>query len=126
MAKEDYLLRLSILDQEARKIQEQIQIVNQQILDLEVLSSSLDSLNNEKEILANMGRGIFVKSKIQEKELFVNVGSGIVLKKTPEDTKKIIKKQIMQLEEIQKNLVNSVDGINEELQDLIIKAQKEK
>lgn len=126
MVKEDYLLRLSILEQEARKLQEQIQIINQQISELEILNSSLNNLENEKEILANLGKGIFVKSKIKEKELFVNVGSGIILKKTPEETGKIIKKQIVQLEEIKKNLFNGIEQINRELQDLIIKAQKEK
>ena len=127
MAKEDYLIQLSMLEQESRKFEEQIHIVRQQVLELESLKLSLENLNksDEKEFLANLGKGIFVKSEIKDKELFVNVGEGVILKKNVKETEKIINEQIAQLEGIQKKLAENIDMINEQLQDLIVQAQKE-
>ena len=126
MAKEDYLLKLSILEQEAKRLYENIQIVSQQISELNSLKSSLNDLGEKKEILANLGRGVLLKSEIKDKELFVNIGAGVVLKKSPEDVQKIIENQVKQLEEIKKNLSDGIEQINEQIQNLIIKAQKEK
>tara|TARA_Y100000310_G_scaffold336305_1_gene420454 strand:- start:706 stop:1086 length:381 start_codon:yes stop_codon:yes gene_type:complete len=126
MAKEDYLLQLSMLEQEAKKLHENMQVIDQQVQELEVLKASLSNLDDKKEILANLGRGIFIKSQIQEKELFVNVGSGIVLKKSPEDTQKIIEKQVLQLQEIKKELADNIEQINIQVQELVVKAQKER
>jgi len=125
MAKEDYLLRLSLLDQESNRLQEQLQVVNREISELESLRLSIEKLDKtkEKEILANLGRGIFIKSEVKEKELFVNVGSNVVLKKKPQDTIKIIDKQISQLDELKQNLLGEIEKINSKLQELVEEAQ---
>ena len=125
--KQDYLIRLSILQEEARRLQEQVQLVNQETADLEIVKTGVDKLGEEKseEILAPVGKGIFIKSKPLEKELFVNVGKGIVLKKTPKDAVKIIDKQVKQLQDLKKALINEIEKINVELQEVIIQAQKE-
>ena len=127
MAKQDYLIRLSILQEEARRLQEQVQLVNQETADLEIVKTGVDKLGKEKseEILAPVGKGIFIKSKPLEKELFVNVGKGIMLKKTPKDAIKIIDKQIKQLQDLKQMLINEIEKINTELQEVIIQAQKE-
>ena len=127
MAKQDYLIKLSVLQEEARRMQEQVQLVNQETADLEIVKTGVDKLGEEKseEILAPVGKGIFIKSKPLEKELFVNVGKGIVLKKTPKEAVKIIDKQIKQLQELKQVLVDEIEKINIQLQDLIVQAQKE-
>ncbi len=126
MAKEDYLLRFSLLEQESNKLQEQLQIVGREISELESLRLSIEKLDKtkEKEILANLGRGIFIKSEIKEKELFVNVGSGVVLKKKPRDAVKIIDKQIGQLGSLRQNLEEEIEKINLRLQELVEEVQR--
>jgi len=126
MAKEDYLIKLSMIQQQAEKLQEQVQIVNQQIAEFEILNSSLDKIekSKEKEILANLGKGIFIKSEIKDKELFVNVGQGIVVKKRAEETIHIINKQVRELEELKANLLGEIEQINFQLQELLEEARK--
>ena len=123
MTNEDYLIRMSLMQQEGEKLAEQLQFINQQIAEFEVLKLSLENLKKSKgkEILADLGKGIFIKSKIEEEKLFVNVGEGVVVKKTKEETIKIIDKQINQLENLKRDLMKEIEKINSELEEIAIK-----
>jgi prefoldin alpha subunit len=125
MAKEEYILRLSLLEQEANKMQEQLQAVDQQITEFELLKLSLDNLEKAKEktFLASLGKGIFVNSELKDKELFVNVGSGVVIKKKPKEAIVLINTQIRQLEEIKGTLMHEIENINSQLQKLVGEAR---
>lgn len=125
MAKEEFLLKLNLLQQEAEKTEEQINLINQQISEFETLKLSLDKIENADEILANLGRGIFLKTKPMEKELFVNIGSGVVLKKTKEETSMIIDKQIREMHELKAKCLAEMEKLNFQLQNLIGEAEKE-
>jgi prefoldin alpha subunit len=125
MAKEDYLIKLSMMQQEAEKLQEQVQIINQQIAEFEVLKLSLGNIGENKEILANLGKGVFIKSEIKDKELFVNIGQGIVVRKNADEACKIIDKQISELGELKRNILQEIEKINSNLQELLEEARKE-
>jgi len=127
MTKEEYLFKLSLLQQEANKLEEQIQLINQQVSELEILKMSLEKIDKieEKEILASLGKGIFIKAEKKENELFVNIGEGVVVKKTSKETCDIIDKQIKQLEEIKINLLSEIEKINFQLQELVKEAREE-
>lgn len=122
MGKEEYLYRLSLLQEEANKLEEQINIVNQQINEFEILKLSLEKIDEGREILAGLGKGVFVKSETKEKELFVNVGCGIVVKKNIQDTGEIVDKQIKQMFQLKVNLLHQIEQINIELQNLVERA----
>jgi len=124
MAKEDYLIKLSMMQQEAEKLQEQVGIINQQIAEFEVLKLSLSNIGENKEILANLGKGVFVKSEIKDKELFVNIGQGIIVRKNVDEACKIIDKQISELGELKRNILHEVEKINSNLQELLEEARK--
>jgi prefoldin alpha subunit len=128
MAGEEYLIRLGMLEQEANKLQEQFQLVEQQIQEFEILRLSLEKLDEteEKAILANLGRGIYFKTELKDKNLFVNVGNGIVLRKTPQETVEIIEKQINQLQNLRQNLEKQIGNMNLQVQDLVESARGEK
>lgn len=127
MAKEEYVLQLGMLEQQAREIQQQVALVNQKINELNVLKISLGKLHetNEKEFLAPLGEGVFVKAKLEDKELFVNVGSKIMVKKSIKETESIIDKQNTQLEGLRKELEQGIENLNIELQSIVEKARKE-
>ena len=127
MAKQDYLLKLSILQQEAGKIEEQLQLVNQQIAEFEILKMSLEKISKSgrEEILAPVGKGVYLRTKPLENELFVNIGANIVLKKTPKEAEKIIDSQINELGKLKEDLVGNIEKINLQLQNLVEEAQKE-
>src|SRR3989338_1087208 len=100
MAHEEYLMRLNMLEQRIQKVQEQLMIVEQQRAEISTLSNSLDKIKGkkDKEILAHIGRGIFIKSKIiNNDEIIVDVGSKIFLKKSIDGGKEIIEKQVGEL-----------------------------
>ncbi len=127
MVKEDYLLRLSMLEQESGKTEEQINLINQQISQLEALKLSLEKFETakEKDILAPLGKGIFFKSELKEKELFVNIGAGVVVKKKPKETAEIIDRQIKEMNEIKEQLAQNIQRIAMQVQEVVEEAQKE-
>lgn len=127
MGKEEYIMQLSMLEQQAREIQQQVALVNQKIGELDVLKLSLNKLNTskEKEFLAPLGEGVFAKAVLEDKELFVNVGSKIIVKKSIKDTEGIIDKQRQQLESLRKELEQGIEQLNNELQHIVDKARKE-
>ncbi len=120
-------MQLSMLEQQAREVQQQIALVNQKINELDLLKISLDKLNHskEQEFLAPLGEGVFVKAHLQEKELFVNVGSKLVVKKSIKETEQVIDKQISQLEDVRKELEENIENLNKELQHIVDLARKE-
>lgn len=127
MQKEEYIFQLSALEQQAREIQQQVGLVNQKINELNVLKLSLDKLEktHEKEFLAPLGEGVFVKARLEEKELFVNVGSKIMVRKSMKETEAILEKQSKQLEGLRKELEQGIENLNNELQHIVDKARKE-
>jgi len=125
--KQEYMMQLSMLDKQAKELQQQIGQVNQQIKQYDDLKGSLDDVGKVKEgeeMLAPIGRGIFFKSEIKDKKLLVNVGENIILKKTPEGAKKIVDKQVKELEKIKKELEGNVQELNKQVESLIVAAQK--
>ena len=128
MQNQEYLMKLSILQEEAKRLEEQINIVNNQLGEFEMLKMSLNNLNGG-EILAGLGKGLYVKSEIKEKELFVNVGAGIVVKKSKDETEKIINRQIIQMAELKDVLLHEIEKINMQMKylvDIIQKSGEEK
>lgn len=128
MAKEDFLIRLSLLEQQANQIEEQIVQVEQQIQEMQVLSLNIGKLGKEKEkeILAPVGRGIFSKAELKEDKFFVNVGCGIFLKKNGDEASKIVNNQIEKLRQMKIELIEIISNINSELEKVVQEAQKEK
>lgn len=123
MTNEELIMKLSVLQQEAGKIEEQIQLVNQQIQEFEGLKSSLEKFENGQEMLAGLGKGVYFKCKTEDDKLLVNIGENVVLRKTRKETAKIIDKQILNLEKFKENLLNQIEKINLELQKIVSEAR---
>ena len=125
MDQQEYFMRINMLGQEAEKTEQQIQAIDQQISELNSVRDSLNGLeeegkNNEpKEILAHLGKGIFVKAEVKEKDLYVNVGKEVVLKKTIPDTLKIIEDQSKILLEGKEELIARIQDIQEKMQQMM-------
>ena len=99
MGKEQYILELGMLEQEAINLQQQIQIIDQQMFELQSLQFGLQELekSKEKEMFANLGKNIFIKTEILSKELLVDVGNKTFIKKNIPETLKIIEEQLERL-----------------------------
>ena len=92
-------------------------------LEFEVLENSLGKIEDSEEMLANLGKGVFVKTKVLEKKLFVNIGSNVIVKKNIKEASESIQEQekqiilmISQLKSETEKLAQAVLSLQQELQ----------
>lgn len=127
MAKEELLIKLSMLEQQANEQAEKVQAIDNQVNELESLKLSLKKMEKSKgkEMLAPLGRGIFLKTEVKEDKVFVNVGSRTLVKKTFSEAAEIVDAQIKEMENLKHQLMHNIDEINQNLRDLVEEAQKQ-
>ncbi len=118
--------KFGMLEQQIMAIQQQLQAVEQALVDLTSLNLGLDEIKKDKEILAPIGRGIFVNAKTLSEELTVDVGGKNYVKKSVPDTKKLIQEQIEKLEKVREELNGELERINGELTEVFMESQKGK
>ncbi len=126
MNEQEFYFKLSMFEQQMQSIQQQLQAVEKAIMDMSTLSIDLDELKDSKgkEILASIGKGIFVKTKLLSEELTVDIGGKNFVKKSISDTQEIIKEQIKKLRDTKKELNKALEEINKQLTEIILKNQK--
>ncbi|MBI4116682.1 prefoldin subunit alpha [Candidatus Pacearchaeota archaeon] len=115
---QELIFKLSIFEQQIRQLQQQISAVDEGIIELETLDFGIDELKTSKgkEILAPVGRGIFIKAKVESEDLTVDVGGRVFVKKSVEDTQETIKKQIEKLKEVKDELNKNLEEIGKEVE----------
>jgi len=125
---QELIMKFGMFEQQLRQIQENIHIVDQNINELASLRLNLDNLKSKEgeEILAQVGRGIFIKSKILSEDLIVDIGGKNYVKKTIEETKEIIGNQLEKLEKVKGELMSMIEGINQEINEMIIHTKNNK
>ena len=123
---QEFLIKLSMFEQQARQIEGQVQQVDEQVQGLEVLSINLSELKQGKgkEILAPIGKGIFVRSELKEDKFILGIGSGVFVKKNAEQARAIVEKQVLKLKNLRTELITEISKINEQLDNIINSAQK--
>ncbi|MBU2616374.1 MAG: prefoldin subunit alpha [Nanoarchaeota archaeon] len=126
---QEILQKLGFYEHQLNQLRQQFQAVEEGVVELNSLSIGLGEIDvsEGEEILAPIGRGVFVKAKITSKELIVDVGNRTLVKKDIPETKKIIEEQISKLENLKKDLENNMEGIQEEVTNFLkdIPAPKE-
>jgi len=118
---QEYLLKLSMLQQEAEKISQENEAVVKQIAELNELKDNLKTFeeNKEKESLVSLGKGIYTKAEFKDKELYVNIGAGIVVKKDVLNTIKLIDEQIKKLEIARLEYIKAMEDLNDRVKETI-------
>ena len=118
---QEIIFKLSIFEQQIQQLQQQIQAVEQGIIELQGLSEGFNELKNSegKEIMAMIGRGIFIKSKIISEELLVDVGGQNFVNKTIPETQELIKEQVVKLKDARESLNNSIEEVSHEAEKLM-------
>lgn len=120
------LFRASMLEKNSREIQENIEMVNRQVAELEEFKFGLKVFeeSKEKEMLSNLGKGVFVKTELKEKKLFVDVGSGVLVRKTAEEARKVVDSQIQKFLEARISLSAQLESLNTEMISIVEEIQK--
>ena len=123
---EELMYKLSVYEQQIQQVQQQLEAVEQAIIEMNSLALGFDELigSKGKEILAPIGRGIFVKTKLDSEELTVDVGGKNFVKKSIPETKKLIIDQVEKLEEVKTELNKNLEEINNELTTTFMNAQR--
>ncbi|HLC87423.1 MAG TPA: prefoldin subunit alpha [Candidatus Nanoarchaeia archaeon] len=123
---QELILKLSMLEQQIRYLQEQLQAIEQANLELNLLFVGLDDLNgkNGSEIYALYGRGIYVKAKLLSEDLLVDIGGKTFVKKNAEDCKKLIKEQLIKLDDIKNQLDSNLENVSNEISKTILESEK--
>jgi len=126
MAREEIILRLGMIEQEMNKLQEHLQLIEQNILELQNLQMSLQELKDskEKQMLANLGKNIFIETEVQNKNLFVDVGNKTFVKKNIPETIKIIEEQISKLMQAKNHVLGKMQETQQQAQSIIAEAEK--
>ena len=118
---QEQLIQLQVIEQEAQQLEQQLQLVEQSLIEMQNLSSSLDELEktDKKEILANIGRGIYIPAEIKDKNLTVEVGNKIFVKKSIPETKKIIEDQVEKLGSVREQISDRIEDLRQEVNQLM-------
>lgn len=125
---QELIYKLSIFEQQIQQLQQQMQAIEQAIIEMNQLDTGLNELVNStgKEIIAPVGRGIFVKAKLLSEDLIVDIGGKNLVKKSIPETKQIICEQIEKLKEAEAELSENLENINRELTKTVMSAQEKK
>ena len=126
LMEDDIVYRAAMLQQQSEEIESRLQFVNEQIQELEQFSGDLRVLdkNDNKEILASLGKGVYAKSELKDKKLFVQVGAGVVIKKSINETIEVIGEQIKRFEEARVQLKMQLESYAQELKRMVAEVEK--
>jgi prefoldin alpha subunit len=128
---QEFIFKLQLYEQQINQLRQQEEAIDQAIEEIKEISEGLNNLvgGKDKEILAQIGKGIFAKAKLTSENLLVNIGNkNFVIRSIPE-TQKIIEGQIGEFNKLKEELSKSEKKINEKLQKLmnfIIEKEKNK
>jgi prefoldin alpha subunit len=116
MENQEIIFRLGMLEQQLQQLQQQMQAVERGMTELQSLDLGLDEItgSKDKEILAQIGKGIFIKAKVLSEDLTVNVGDNNFVKKDVAETKVLIQEQIKKLREVEIQLEQNIEATNNE------------
>ena len=95
-SEQELMMKFQMFEQKIQQTQQQMQIVEQALIDLNSINLGLNDLKGAegKEIMAPLGKGIFVKTKLLSEELTVDVGDRTFVGKSIKETQNMIQEQI--------------------------------
>ncbi len=114
---QELMFKLSMFEQQIQQLQQQLQAIDQGIFEMNGLSNGLNELvgSVDKEILASIGRGVFVKTKLLSEDLIVDIGNKTFVKKNIPEAQELIREQIEKLNDVKKELEYNLEKIGEEM-----------
>lgn len=108
---------------ESEALEERKNFVEQQISELRNFNDELEKINARGEILASLGRGVFVRADMKE-DFFVDIGSGVVVKKQLNEVRRIIEDQLGSLGKLGEETTKRLEELQKEFEIIINKIKK--
>ncbi|PIN95029.1 hypothetical protein COU53_01235 [Candidatus Pacearchaeota archaeon CG10_big_fil_rev_8_21_14_0_10_30_48] len=128
MSQQEYLVKLQMLEQQAGQFEEQLRLIEQQVRELNSLKGNVGKLELSKneDMFSEIGKGIYVKGKLNNTQMLVDVGNKILVPKNFNEIKIIIDSQIGKFQEVRDEISKKVEEINGEVDKLIEDLQNPK
>lgn len=116
------MIQLQMIQQEAQQLEQQLQAIEQHLSEMSNLKQGLEELDksDEKEILAGLGKGIYIPAEIKTKKLRVEVGKGNFVNKTIPETLKIVDEQLEKLEQVKTQINGRVSQLQVDMNSLMM------
>lgn len=117
----EMMARLEEVHYLSKDIEEKLGLVDQELAEMRKFEEAVTELDKtkEKEILASLGKGVYVKSEIKEDKLLIDVGRGVYVKKTTSQAKEIVEGQIKRLIEMRSGLVEQLSMLESEMREMV-------
>ena len=124
---QEIIIRLSMLENRTKEVEERIKLIDQNVMELQSINLALEKFEKDdaKEILSQIGKGIFIKGEAKDKELLVDVGSRVLVKKTPKQVTEIIMRQLEKLSEARAESFRVLELLGKEMEKLVESVKKE-
>jgi prefoldin alpha subunit len=121
------IMQIQMMEQETQQLNQQLQLIDQNVSEMQELELSLEEIDKEdsKELLANLGKGIYIPVEIKDKKLIVEVGKKNFVKKTIPQAKEIIKNQLEKLVAAKAQTMERLEALQTEINGLMEVIQKQ-
>lgn len=128
MNEQELQQKFQVFEQQIRQFQEQLRSVEEALYDMNFINNGLDDLTGKvgEEIMAPLGKGIYVKAKLISETLTVDVGSKNFVEKSIPETKELINEQLVKLKGVKKDLENELDKLNSSITQTMMSHEKSK
>ena len=127
--KQEHIIQIQLIDQEANQLSEQLKLIELNVQEMNELKLSLDEIDNlndnDKKILTNLGRKIYLPVTINDNKLIVEVGKDNFVKKSIPETKKIINDQIERLNDAKYQIIEMLNNLQTKMDNLISEIEGE-
>lgn len=110
-----------MMEQESNELNSHLEVIENNINELEELKRSLEEIEKaeEKEILANLGKKIFIPLEIKEKELIIEIGNKIFVKKKIKPAIELIDSQLQKLNLGKEKVIEDLEELQIRVNDLM-------
>jgi len=124
---QEILIRLSMLEQQTKQLEEHLRLIEQNVIEMQTLSHSLDEIDGNKNgvILSQLANGIYMKSKLEDKKFFVDVGSKIIVKKSAMEVKEVVEEQMKKLMNAKNEIYKQLGLLGKEMEKLVMQARQD-
>jgi prefoldin alpha subunit len=124
---QEQIMQFQMMEQEANKLNQQLQLIENNLTEIREIAEGLDEIEKKetKEILANIGKKIYLPVEIKDKKLIIEVGNKSFVKKSISETKELIKEQIGKLNLARHEITERLENLQEEAGKLMMAIEEE-
>ncbi|MEM0465212.1 MAG: prefoldin subunit alpha [Candidatus Pacearchaeota archaeon] len=125
---QEQIINFQIIEQEAQQLNQQIQIIEQNISEIISVKESINEIQKEdvKEILANLGKKVFIPVEIKEKYFIVDVGNKKFVKKSFSEINNLISEQLEKLRITRNQISKRLEDLEKEAEKILNEIEKSK